>query len=128
MALKKILLVEDEPAIATLLQDFLEEEGYQVDLAANGREGLSLLPQVRPDMVLADVMMPVLDGRQLCNAINMDPHYQAIPVVLMSASSEELCCQGCKCAAFLPKPFALDQVVSTIAHVLKKGPYSSYAH
>ena len=125
MDLKKILLVEDEPAIAALLQDFLEEEGFQVDLAANGREGLNLLPALRPDLVLADVMMPVLDGRQLCNVINSDPSYRKIPVVLMSASREDQCCQGCDCAAFLPKPFALDQVVSTLAEVLRTGGRSS---
>ncbi|MDP9315130.1 MAG: response regulator [Chloroflexota bacterium] len=126
MDLKKILLVEDEPAIAALLQDVLEEAGYQVDLAANGREGLHRLLVVRPDMVLSDVMMPVLDGRELCHAINSNPHYQAIPVVLMSASREDQCCQDCNCAAFLPKPFVLDQVVATIAQVLKQDRRAAY--
>ena len=126
MDVKQILLVEDEPAIAELLQDVLEEAGYQVDLAANGREGLRRLPVVQPDMVLSDVMMPVLDGRQFCRAINTNPHYQTIPVVLMSASREDQCCQGCDCAAFLPKPFALDRVVATIAQVLKQGQRAAY--
>ncbi len=121
MNLKKILLVEDEPAIAELLQAVLEEAGYQVDLAANGREGLRRLTVVQPDMVLSDVMMPVLDGRQLCRAINTNPHYQAIPVVLMSAAREDQCCRECDCAAFLPKPFALEQVVATIAQVLQQN-------
>ena len=126
MDVKQILLVEDEPAIAELLQDVLEEAGYQVDLAANGRVGVRRLPVVQPDMVLSDVMMPVLDGRQLCRAINTNPHYQTIPVVLMSASREDQCCQGCDCAAFLPKPFALDRVVATIAQVLKQGQRAAY--
>ncbi len=118
MSTKKVLLVEDEPAIAELLFDFLEEEGYQVAVATNGQEGWERLIELEPDVVLADVMMPVLDGRQLCQEINHDPHYSSIPVVLMSAAREERCRQGCNCAAFLAKPFALDKVADTIQSVI----------
>ncbi len=118
MQTKKILLVEDEPAIAELLLDFLEDEGYQVTVASNGQEGWERLVEVQPDVVLADVMMPMVDGRQLCREINHDPHFSSIPVVLMSASREEHCRRGCDCAAFLPKPFELEQVADTINAII----------
>ncbi len=119
MGAKKVLLVEDEPAIAELLLDFLEAEGYQVTVATNGQEGWERLSEIQPDVVLTDVMMPLLDGRQLCNNINRDPHYRSIPVVLMSAAREDNCRSGCDCAAFLPKPFALEQVADTIGTVTR---------
>lgn len=115
---RKILLVEDEPAIADLLVDLLEDEGYDVALAANGYEAWPLLIATRPDIVLSDVMMPVVDGHQLCGEINRDPRFGSTPVVLMSASAENHRRCGCVCAGFVSKPFALDQVVATLALAL----------
>ncbi len=86
MTLPTILVVDDEPAIAEMLQDILEYEGYQVVTAGNGHEGLACVAAVRPQLVLSDVMMPGLDGRAFCRALQADPRYRGIPVVLMSAA------------------------------------------
>jgi two-component system, OmpR family, alkaline phosphatase synthesis response regulator PhoP len=116
---RKVLVVEDEPAIVALLAELLADEGYEVATAADGREGLDRLAEVAPDVVLADVMMPVLDGRALCHAMSDDPRYRSTPIVLMSAAREVLGRCDCVCAGFLPKPFELDQVVAMLELALR---------
>src|SRR3954468_2250850 len=102
-----ILIAEDELSIATLLRDTLEDEGYAVVLAQNGQEALNILRTTRPALVLTDVMMPILDGFALCRAIQADPTYQAIPVIVMSAILDPPSSGGCRAIAFLKKPFDL---------------------
>ncbi len=119
-----ILVVDDEPAIAAMVQDLLEEEGYAVVTAGNGQDGLACLGEVRPQVVLSDVMMPGLDGRAFCRAIQADPTYRRIPVVLMSAAAAPDARDGCNYAAFVRKPFDIDTLVSTISTVLNGAPSS----
>ena len=113
-----ILIAEDEYSIATLLRDILEDEGYTVILAQNGKEALDLLGTTRPALVLTDVMMPILDGFALCRAIQANPAYQAIPVIVMSAIVGSLSSDGCRAIGFLKKPFDLQHVIDTITNVI----------
>jgi CheY-like chemotaxis protein len=112
-AQRTILLVEDEPATAEMLKFFLELADMRVMSATNGREALACLEQTRPDLVLSDVMMPRMDGRQLSKAMQSDPAYRSIPVVLMSAAHDGAR-WGVEPAAFLPKPLDLDLLLQTI--------------
>jgi CheY-like chemotaxis protein len=115
--MKTILVVEDELSIAEMLRAVLEDEGYRVAVAGNGREALSSLPEVRPDIVVCDVMMPIVDGRQVCRAIQADPKYQATPIVLMSAVPETVIRSGTDdftYSAFILKPFNMDQLLDTV--------------
>jgi CheY-like chemotaxis protein len=114
----KILIVEDEQSIATLLRDTLEDEGYTVLIARNGQDALDLLSATRPALVLTDVMMPILDGLALCRAIQADPTYRAIPVIVMSAIAGVLDSQGCRAIGFLKKPFELQHVVDTVTNAI----------
>jgi CheY-like chemotaxis protein len=84
--LKTILVVEDEPAIADVLLLVLEAEGYKVVLATNGQHGLQQLSEVKPDLVLSDLMMPVLTGAEMYHKMQSNPDMSRIPVVLMSAA------------------------------------------
>src|SRR5579885_1072524 len=84
-SMKTILVVEDEFAIADMLSSLLEDEGYRVILASNGQEGLARLAETRPNTVLCDVMMPIMDGRQLRKTMKADPSFKDVPIVLMSA-------------------------------------------
>ena len=113
-----ILVVDDEPAIAEMLQDILEYEGYQVVTAGNGHEGLACVAKVRPQLVLSDVMMPGLDGSAFCRALQADPSCRSIPVVLMSAAAAPEAQDGCTYAAFVRKPFDLATFVGLISAVL----------
>jgi DNA-binding response OmpR family regulator len=86
---KHILVVEDEADLATLVQVNLDLAGYRVSSARNGAEGLQRVRQERPDLVLLDVMMPVLDGWQVLRAIKEDEELRDLPVVMLTALSEE---------------------------------------
>ena len=109
--------MEDEPAIAAVLQDLLEAEGYEVATAGDGHAALRRLAEVRPALVLSDVMMPRLDGWALCRALQADARYAAIPVVLMSAGAAPAGAAGCVYAAFVRKPFEVDTLLTTIRRV-----------
>lgn len=114
----KILVVDDEPDIAELLQTVLEEEGHQVIVAGNGREGLTRVMEGRPDLILCDVMMPLMDGVGLCRAVQADPATRDIPLVFMSAGRKPVNADGCRYEAFIPKPFELTVVIEVVASLL----------
>lgn len=114
-----ILVVEDEPSIADLLAVLLEAEGYRVMVAGNGREALERIAVSRPDLVLSDVMMPGMDGRELCRRLERQPNHSRIPVVLMSAVSHPKTLTDCHAAAFVEKPFDIDKLLATVRQVLK---------
>ena len=87
-------------------------------VARNGREGLARVAARRPDVILSDIMMPVLDGLGMGRALHDDPAYRTIPLVFMSAVPLPPTARAGPHAAFLRKPFALDDVLNTIARVL----------
>ena len=116
---RTILVVEDEPSIANLLVLALGAAGYEVAVAGDGRAALGWLAAARPDLVLSDVMMPLLDGLGLAAAMHADPALRDIPLVLMSAV-HTLPDGAARHAAFLPKPFDLGELLATVARVL--GP------
>jgi two-component system alkaline phosphatase synthesis response regulator PhoP len=113
-----ILVIDDETVITDVLDAFLTDEGYRVLTAGNGREGLECLAGQEIDLVLCDIMMPVMDGRAFCRAVNRDPRFRHVPIVLMSAVRETLVADDCTYAAFISKPFDLDRVLATIQQLL----------
>lgn len=118
--MKTILLVEDEFGIAGVLTVLLEDEGYRVLSAANGRQALSRLAEVRPDLVVTDFMMPLLDGAALGEALRADPALKDIPIIMMSAVPEaavRMRFDGY--TAFLRKPFPIPAFFELIADTLK---------
>ena len=117
----KVLVVEDERNIAELLQLYLEKEGYNVTLAGDGGEGLEKFRAVNPDLVLLDVMMPVMDGWQLCRAIRAE---SKVPVIMLTAKSEtDDKVAGLKSGAddYITKPFEMKEVLARIEAVLRRS-------
>ena len=112
-----VLVVDDEAPIRHVLRDLLGDEGYQVMEAANGRIALQMAQEHHPDLMLMDVMMPDLDGRQTLRALRAEPAFADIPVVLMSAA-RELPARSDGAAAFLAKPFDLQHVLDVITTTL----------
>jgi CheY-like chemotaxis protein len=112
-----VLVVDDEPAICALLRIVLEGGGCVVEVARNGREALTLASTFHPDIVLSDILMPVLDGHELYAAMKSDPRYHDIPVIFMSTERPIRVQPGEHPAALLAKPFDLDAVVSTVQNV-----------
>ena len=116
-----VLVVEDERNIAELLQLYLEKEGYAVTIAGDGGEGLEKFRAIGPDLVLLDVMMPVMDGWQLCRAIRAE---SATPVIMLTAKAEtDDKVAGLKSGAddYITKPFEMKEVLARIEAVLRRA-------
>lgn len=114
-----ILVVDDEFSIVEMLSAVLEEEGYEVMTASNGQEGLRLLQNTLPALVISDIMMPILDGLELCRRMQADGRLKFIPVVLMSAARTTSYLKECKYAALLKKPFGLSEMLQMVARLVK---------
>ena len=113
----RILVVDDESEIAELVSEILADEGYETVIAEHGAAALSSLPEIRPDVVLSDIMMPQVDGHELCRCMRADPDYEHIPVVLMSAGPTPETTNDCGYSAFIPKPFNLYTLIAIIGQV-----------
>ena len=106
-----VLVVEDDRLISTLLLDFLDMLGCQVHCAFNGREALDALEHLRPDLILLDLMMPVMSGREFGLALRADESRMHLPVVLMSAAGDVAAvCAEIDARSYLSKPFELDDL------------------
>src|SRR6266700_966700 len=114
-----VLVVDDEPSVCSLLQAVLEDADYGVKVARDGREALSQAASEHPDVVLSDILMPVLDGHELYAAMQADPRMRDIPIVLMS-TARPIARAGEHPAAVIPKPFDIDDVVATLDRVVAK--------
>src|SRR5690349_11006997 len=101
--MKRILIVEDEFGIAEALNDILTEEGHEVTLAYNGRDGLAQAGSLHPDLIILDLMMPIMDGRAMLRAVRADLALTDIPVLIMSAVPESIARRDCDFDAFLQK-------------------------
>ena len=115
-----VLVVEDDRNIAELLQMYLEKEGYAVTLATDGGEGLGKFRAIKPDLVLLDVMMPVMDGWAVCKAIRAEGK---TPVIMLTAKSEtDDKVAGLKSGAddYITKPFEMKEVLARIEAVLRR--------
>ncbi len=115
-----ILVVDDERSVRELLVAVLEEEGYAVVGAVDGREALVALARDGPDLVLMDVMMPGLDGPSAYRAMRSLAPERTVPVVLMSAAADPGQLPA-GIAGFLPKPFDLEQLLGLVAGLLADG-------
>jgi len=85
----KILVVDDMPDLARTVQIVLEQAGYEVILAADGQEGLDKAQAEQPDLIILDVMMPVLDGFAVCRKLREDPQLKDTPVILLTGVGEQ---------------------------------------
>ncbi len=117
-----VLVVDDEFGITELFDAVLTDEGHRVLTAMNGKQGLEMLVEERPDLVFTDYMMPVMDGAALLSAITADPGLRGIPVVVMSAMPERTVAKRCSgYTAFMQKPFRLSQVTALAERLIGIG-------
>jgi CheY-like chemotaxis protein len=117
--LPSILIVEDEYGLAELLRELLVEVGYDVSLAINGRLALQVLAERPIDVVLTDVMMPVMDGPELARAMRAHEQHKSIPIVMMTSLPNVFPVTSNLYDAVLRKPFtpeALLQVLADVGH------------
>jgi two-component system chemotaxis response regulator CheY len=116
--MKKILVVEDDTSIRELLVEILEGQGYLVTSSVNGSDGIKSLETIIPDLILMDVMMPVMDGYAFKKELLLNPKWNLIPVVVMSAQSqgkEKLADYGI--TNFISKPLELNHLLETLRNI-----------
>ncbi len=116
-----ILLVDDEPTIVMSLEFLMRKNGYQVGIARNGTEALAALDQTPYDLVLLDVMMPDVDGYQVCRQLRQRPDRAATKVIFLSAKSQPADVQkGYDAGAdmYVPKPFSTRQLMQKVRELL----------
>lgn len=114
-----ILIVDDEPAIRDYLTMLLEEEGFRVVLASDGARALEVAARERPELILSDICMPVLDGLGLLAAVRRHRTLARTPMLLMSADSDGM--PAAEGVPVIAKPFDIDQVVTLIRAGLAGG-------
>lgn len=117
----KIVLVDDEPEILTLVRDYLSREGYTVVTAANGLEGLEIIEGEKPDLVLLDWMLPGLNGLEMCKRLR---ETSTIPIIMLTAKSEEIDrVLGLEFGAddYIVKPFSLRELAARVKTVLRRA-------
>ena len=117
--MKTILVIDDEYAIVEVLAELLQDEGYRVLSAANGKDGLARLEKENPDLVIVDFMMPIGDGRELVERMRALPAHQSTPIVMMSSATQQIALSNglggkLEVSAFLRKPFKLDSLLETV--------------
>ncbi|QHI69697.1 response regulator [Tichowtungia aerotolerans] len=119
--LQKVLIVEDSPTQALMLENILQQESFVTQLARNGEEALNVLPDFRPTLVISDIIMPGMDGYDLCRKIKGNPDTSTIPVILLTSLSDPYdVIQGLQCGAdnFITKPYQQEFLLSRIQYIL----------
>ncbi len=119
----KILIIEDEADIVETLEYNLKKEGFKVSKAFDGRAGLKLAKEKLPDLILLDLMLPEIDGSEVCKSLKRDPKTAAIPIIMLTAKSSEVDkVVGLEIGAddYITKPFSMRELVARIKTILKR--------
>lgn len=122
-----IVLIEDDPMLTELYQTKLEMEGFRVSIAMDGKAGLELVKKAKPDLVLLDIMLPVMNGFSVLKEVKQSPQTKRIPVIVLTnlggekADSDKQLALGLGATEFLVKTFHLpDDIVGKIRSVLER--------
>lgn len=121
---KKILVVDDDPDILTLLQYNLEKEGFRPSVCDDGDEVPERVKEEKPDLVILDLMLPGMDGREICRILRSHPETRKIPVLMLTAKSEETdIVVGLELGAddYLTKPFSPKVLVARVKALLRRS-------
>ena len=119
---RKILIVDDEPNIVVPLQFLMEQNGYQVKIAESGEAAIDLMERFRPDLVLLDIMLPGVNGLEVCQMLREDPELKKTKIVLVSALGRDVdMAKGMAMGAdaYITKPFSNREIVARVNELLK---------
>jgi two-component system phosphate regulon response regulator PhoB len=125
MAVGRIVVIEDEADILEVIRYNLAREGYKVMTSRDGEEGLAAVRKEAPDLVLLDLMLPGLDGIEVCRRLKEDPVTRPIPVVMVTAKGEEtdiVLGLGVGADDYVTKPFSPKELLARVKAVLRRGP------
>jgi DNA-binding response OmpR family regulator len=115
-----ILVVDDEPKVARLARDYLEKNGFRVITAADGQSALTIARHERPDLVILDLMLPEIDGREVCRILRRESD---VPIIMLTALSEEIDqVTGLEIGAddYITKPFSVRALVARVRALLRR--------
>ena len=124
MSKGKILIVEDDRDIAEMVEYNLKEEGYETLSAFNGEEGVKLAKQESPDLIILDIMLPIIDGFEVCRILKKEQITVDIPVIILSAKSQETDkIVGLELGAddYITKPFSPRELIARIRVIMRRG-------
>ena len=120
---KKILIVEDEQDIAELVRHYLEKEGFHPSIAKTGLEALNLVGSTHPDLVILDLMLPQMDGFEVCKALRQKPETALLPIIMLTAKNEESdTVVGLELGAddYVTKPFSPKALIARIKSLFRR--------
>lgn len=120
----RILIVEDQEDNRAILRDLLTAHGYGYIEAINGEEGVRLAARERPDLILMDIQLPVMDGYEATRRLKADPALKAIPVIAVTSyalSGDETKAKAAGCDAYVTKPFSPRQLMAKVHEYLPSG-------
>jgi DNA-binding response OmpR family regulator len=118
---KEILIVDDEPSIVVPIQFLMEQQGYSVIVAENGHDALDLIYKYNPDLVLLDIMLPGIDGYEVCEIVRLNPKLRGIKIIFLTAKGREVeIAKGLALGAdaYITKPFSNAELVAKVKSVL----------
>ena len=115
-----ILIVDDEPKVARLARDYLEKNGFRVTTAADGQSALTIARREKPDLIILDLMLPRIDGREVCRTLRRE---SSVPIIMLTALSEEIDqVTGLEIGAddYITKPFSVRALVARVRALLRR--------
>jgi two-component system, OmpR family, alkaline phosphatase synthesis response regulator PhoP len=124
----RVLVVDDEPDLIRILQFGLQSINFHVETASDGQEALKKAREMKPDIILLDLMLPKLDGYKVCRLLKFDERYKNIPIIILSARTQEgdqLLAMEMGANRFITKPYDFGEVLGHIEALLKSVPSGS---
>ena len=118
---KKILVVEDQEDNRQILRDLLSSAGYEMSEAGDGQEALAAVAKHRPDLILMDIQLPIMDGYEATRRIKADPNTKAIPIIVVTSyalSGDESKARDAGCDAYVTKPYSPRALLAKIREFL----------
>ena len=118
---QKILIADDEPNIVVSLEYLMKREGFDVRVAPNGDEALAQVAEFKPDLLLLDVMLPRLNGFEVCQQLRADPQWRNLKVVMLTAKGRDIEMQkglALGADAYITKPFSTKELVARVKELL----------
>jgi DNA-binding response OmpR family regulator len=122
---KRILIVDDEPNIVISLEFLMKREGFAVEIAADGEAALEALAGSAPDLVILDVMLPKMNGFEVCQQIRANPRWRGIRILMLTARGRDREIAkglGLGADAYVTKPFSTRDLVAQVKQLLGQGP------
>jgi len=128
MRQRRIMVIEDEEHILEIISYNLKREGYAVSQARDGEEGLASIRRERPDLIVLDIMLPGIDGLEICRRLKADPALENLPIIMVTAKAEEsdiVVGLGVGADDYLAKPFSPRELIARVKAALRRGRWQA---